>query len=423
MVVHARATATPYDPFTTFRFPWTVIFLTVFLVTAYGLGLPDIPLTRIGAVGSAFAAVAASVLFVSVSQLVLGVPLLPRLVVGPTSVALLPWALMCWQFNSDVDSRASTRVFVTARPDEVAELRGDLTGPSERPAEIVGWLDPTESTNSGFTSSDCLTEAFATSSADLLIMDLAGQANPEIVKQAAALHRTGVRVRTLSLFSEEYLGKIPLTEMERMSLLFDIGEVHRLRYVRTKRVFDIAFASVGLAALLLLIPIVALTNLRFNRGPVFYTQIRVGKDGKDFRIYKFRSMIPVAASSSTVQPWTKSGDVRITRFGGFLRISHLDELPQVINIMRGDLSIVGPRPEQRQYVEQLEAKLPYYEVRHMVRPGLTGWAQIKFGYAADSNDAREKLQYDLYYLRRQSLPLDLRIVVRTLRAVLLRSGR
>ena len=121
--------------------------------------------------------------------------------------------------------------------------------------------------------------------------------------------------------------------------------------------------------------------------------------------------------------WTGEDDPRITRFGGVLRRTHLDELPQVVNILRGELSIVGPRPEQPRYVDELNEKLPFYSMRHLVRPGLTGWAQIKYGYAGDERDALEKLQYEFFYLRRQSLSLDLRIVGRTVRSVLGGDGR
>ena len=162
------------------------------------------------------------------------------------------------------------------------------------------------------------------------------------------------------------------------------------------------------------IPFVLLGNLVANRGPLFYTQPRVGRGGVPFEIYKFRSMRDDAAAPTD---WTSEEDPRITRFGRILRVTHLDELPQVWNIVRGDLSLVGPRPEQPRYVAELVEKLPFYDLRHIVRPGLTGWAQVKYGYAGDERDALEKLQYDFHYLRRQSLGFDLKIVGRTTRSV------
>ena len=171
--------------------------------------------------------------------------------------------------------------------------------------------------------------------------------------------------------------------------------------------------------LILFIPIVFIGNLIGNRGPLLYAQERIGKSQDIFRIYKFRSMIP----GSSVGEWTKKNDSRVTGFGKFLRLSHVDELPQVVNILRGDLSIVGPRPEQPHYVNQLAESIPYYRSRHLVRPGLTGWAQINYPYGADEIDAFEKLQYEFWYLQHQSMWLDFRIIARTFRHVLGFKGR
>jgi lipopolysaccharide/colanic/teichoic acid biosynthesis glycosyltransferase len=166
---------------------------------------------------------------------------------------------------------------------------------------------------------------------------------------------------------------------------------------------------------------VLLGNLVANRGTLLYRQARVGRDGQRFSILKYRTMR--AAPDGAPNEWTTEDDPRITPFGRVLRRTHLDELPQVVNIVRGDLSVVGPRPEQPHYVEELTAKIPFYDLRHLVRPGLTGWAQVKFGYAGDERDALEKLQYDFFYLRHQSLALDARIMVRTLRHVFGEGGR
>jgi len=253
------------------------------------------------------------------------------------------------------------------------------------------------------------------------VLDREAQASDLVVAQAATLHQEGVRIRTLSLFYEEWLGKLPVSELERVSLLFDIGEVHRSRYGRVKRLMDVAIGLVLLPVLGLAVPFVALGDLVANRGRLFYSQERVGKNGELFRIYKFRTMR--ATPEGTPNEWTSEHDPRITPFGRILRLTHVDELPQVVNILKGDLSMVGPRPEQPQYVDELRQKLPFYDVRHLVRPGLTGWAQVKYGYAGDERDALEKLQFEFYYLRRQSLGLDVRIIGRTLRSVVGGGGR
>jgi lipopolysaccharide/colanic/teichoic acid biosynthesis glycosyltransferase len=251
-----------------------------------------------------------------------------------------------------------------------------------------------------------------------VVLDRTAQADDSIVAQAAELHEAGIRIRTLSLFYDQWLGKLPLSELERVSLLFDIGTLHRPRYGRIKRLIDVMAALGGLAALVVLMPFLCLGNQLGKGGPLFYTQPRVGKDEGEFRIAKLRTMRPDDASST----WTSDHDPRITPFGAWLRRTHLDELPQMLNILRGDLSLVGPRPEQPQYLEELADKISFYKLRHLVRPGLTGWAQVRYPYGSSNLDAFEKLQYEFYHLRHQSLTLDLRIIGRTLRSVIGKPG-
>jgi lipopolysaccharide/colanic/teichoic acid biosynthesis glycosyltransferase len=265
-----------------------------------------------------------------------------------------------------------------------------------------------------------LVEVVRATRATVVVLDRFGLADRSVVAQAAALHESGVRVRTLSLFYDQWLGKLPVSELERIALFFDIGELHRARYGRIKRILDTAGALVGVAALGVVTPVVWLGNKVGNQGPLLYRQRRVGKGGREFEILKFRTM---RAAEGAPSMWTAEDDPRITPFGAWLRKTHLDELPQVVNILRGDLSVVGPRPEQPQYVEELETKIPFYGLRHLVRPGLTGWAQVKYPYGASEGDALEKLQYEFFYLRHQSLALDVRITLRTLRSVLGRGGR
>src|SRR3546814_926020 len=250
----------------------------------------------------------------------------------------------------------------------------------------------------------------------VLVLDEVAQREPRIVEQAAVRHGQGVSIRSLTVFYEEWLGKLPISELERASLLFDSVEVHRAGYGRAKRVLDVPMALLGCVLLALTAPLVWLLNLRGNRGPLLYRQDRVGKGGAVFTILKFRTMSP--RSGDLVNEWTTELDPRITPVGRLLRKTHLDELPQVVNVLRGDPSIVGPRPEQPHYVAELGEKLPFYGLRHLVRPGLTGWAQVKYGYAGNEADALEKLQYEFWYLRHQSLRTDVRVIGRTIRSVL-----
>jgi lipopolysaccharide/colanic/teichoic acid biosynthesis glycosyltransferase len=300
-------------------------------------------------------------------------------------------------------------------------LEDELNEAPERPAVVVAYLGVDEARAPNETSSPLLEIARA-QRASVVVLDRHAQADETIVAQAGALHAAGVRIRTLSLFYEQWLGKLPVSELERVSLMFDIGELHRARYGRIKRLLDTTLALGGLVALGIAVPFVLTGNALANRGPLFFRQIRVGKQGQTFEILKFRTMKPDEGAALAGE-WTSEADPRITPFGNLLRRSHLDELPQVWNILRGDLAVVGPRPEQPRYVADLTEKLPFYDLRHLVRPGLTGWAQVKYGYAGTEADALEKLQYEFFYLRRQSMAFDLQVMGRTLRSVLKGAGR
>ena len=316
---------------------------------------------------------------------------------------------------SDASQRrraSQDRVIAIVAGEESDRLARDLQKPTERPAQLIAVARPDEV----MPTSDqpaMLAQLVNANNANLLVLDRESQQREQIVAQAAELHSKGVRIRTLSLFYDDWLGKLPISELERISLLFDINEIHRPAYARNKRILDLVIALVGMLALALAVPIVAIVDLFGNRGPLFYSQPRVGKDGVVFTIHKFRTMPPGDSSSD----WTSVNDPRLGKVGRMLRRLHVDELPQMWNVLRHDLSIVGPRPEQPHYVELLAKTIPFYELRHLVRPGITGWAQINYDYGSSDLDALEKLQYEFFYLRHQSLGLDLQIIGRTLRTV------
>lgn len=417
----------PYDLLASSRALWWSVVAVVVVAATYGLGLPELPTRRREAVWRSLAAVGVAVVVVSLAQLVLAVPLLPRSSLGLLVLISPLWAVVGWNLAQDVTTWRTQRdqVYLVARqPDEAASLRLELSRRPESPASLVGSL-PVDAARLRADGGTPLVEEARHHQASVVVLDTAAQSDDGIVQQVAALHRDGVRVRTLAMFYEGWLGKLPVAELARVSLLFDIGELHRLRYMRAKRVLDLALAAGASLVLALLVPVVAVGNQLANRGPLLFTQARVGRDGEEFTIYKFRTMVtnpsPVTGGAGT--PWTAEDDHRITPFGRFLRRTHLDELPQVLNVIRGELSFVGPRPEQPHYVDELRDKIPFYDVRHLVRPGLTGWAQVKQGYAADEAEALEKLQYDVFYLRHQGLGLDARIIWRTLRGVIGGEGR
>jgi lipopolysaccharide/colanic/teichoic acid biosynthesis glycosyltransferase len=409
-----------YDLTGSARFTWTLVYAGLLCVTAYGFGLPDVPRTRVAAVGASVGASFTAAAAVSALQLVVGDALLPRFVVFGSAILLPDWYRICIRLDAGGRLRAEgrARVLVVGRPDEVAALELELQGLPERPAAVVGSVSPEAAAvrPDGTRPLEALLDALHPT---VLVLDLAAQQHDGIVSQAGLLHERGVRIRTLSAFYEEWLGKLPLSELERASLFFDIGELHRAGYGRMKRLLDIPLALAGLLVLGVVAPVVWLANRFGNPGPLLYRQVRVGKGGSTFTLLKLRTMSPSTGPSE----WTTEDDPRITPVGRLLRVSHLDELPQVLNILRGDLGVVGPRPEQPRYVAELSEKLPFYALRHLVRPGLTGWAQVKYGYAGNESDALEKLQYEFWYLRHQSLRTDAKIIGRTARSVLGSEGK
>lgn len=414
--VHARWIG--HYPFTgSSRFAWTVVYVGILCVLAYGFGLPDAHRSRQSALGAAVGAAFLGALAMSVIQLFVGDSLLPRFVVFGSALLLPDWYRICVSMSVGGRTRAEARdrVVVIGDPHDVAALDLELHAAPERPALIAAHMSVAEATETA-TGERPLEALVAADPPTVIVLDRHAQDVPSIIAQVAALHERGVRVRSLTGFYEEWLGKLPISELERASLLFDIGEVHRTGYGRAKRIFDVPIALLGSALLLIAIPLVWFGNLVRNRGPLFYGQDRVGKGGQVFRILKFRTMTP-RASGELLNEWTTEDDPRITPFGRVLRRTHVDELPQVLNILRGDLGVVGPRPEQPAYVDELSAKLPFYPLRHLVRPGLTGWAQVKYGYAGNETDALEKLQYEFWYLRHQNVRTDARIVGRTVRAI------
>ncbi len=416
----AHAVEHSYDFTDSFRFAWSFAYIALLVACAYGAGLPELGRTRRSVALASVASTAAAASGMSLMQLAVGSALLPRFVVFTTPLVLVPFALLCAGLARDGRARDGRRdrIVVVSDPSEGIKLGDELDGTPERPAIVAAMLDPQSARVAG-PGHRPLVAVVDQAGATALVLDRAAQADDSIVAQAAELHERGIRVRTLSLFYEQWLGKLPVSELERVSLMFDIGEVHRARYGRMKRVVDGLVGLTGLAGLVAITPMVLIGNRLANRGPLLYRQARIGKNGAAFEILKFRSMAPGPESSE----WTEADDPRITPFGAWLRKTHLDELPQVVNILKGDLSVVGPRPEQPQYVEMLETKLPFYRLRHLVRPGLTGWAQVKYPYGASDGDALEKLQYEFFYLRHQGLALDLRIIGRTVRSVIGRGGR
>lgn len=413
--LHAHLVAVPrYQLDSVEQFGWIAVYSAMVVVACYAVGLPDEPRTLLAAAGRALAAGGIAAAVMSLFGLLTASNLLPRFTVLGTVVVLVPWAVFCnWTVGTSALRGAPTRVLVVASDDEAAGLLADMVRDLERPAQVVGHVTLDAGDAGGVVAQ------VAATGAELVVVSGGGLSSRNLVDQVAQVHESGVRVRSLTDFYQDWMGKLPAGEVERSSLLFDIGEVHGRGYARVKRLVDILGAALLMLPLLLLAPLVWLANLVGNRGPLFYRQPRVGRNGEVFSMWKFRTMSPGASPAT----WTVHEDPRITPVGRWLRRSHLDELPQAVNVLRGELSLVGPRPEQPAYVERLVQVLPYYGLRHVVRPGLTGWAQVKYPYGASEEDAFEKLQFDFFYLRHQGLSMDLKCLARTLRTVTGATGR
>ena len=245
--------------------------------------------------------------------------------------------------------------------------------------------------------------------------------NQELLQQLFNYLPLSVQFYNLPDFYEEYTNKLPISELSYGWFLKNLNYKDKQLTDLIKETADVLSA---LIILIITFPILALLGWLItlgSPGPVIYKQKRLGKDSHEFTIYKLRTMTHNA--ERTGPQWSQIDDPRVTRIGRFLRRTRLDELPQLYNIIKGDMSFVGPRPERPEFVNSLLANIPFYQTRNLVKPGLTGWAQVNFPYGSSVDDAIEKLQYDLYYIKHQSLSLDLSILIRTIITVLGRQGR
>jgi sugar transferase (PEP-CTERM system associated) len=304
----------------------------------------------------------------------------------------------------------------------------DLLKSPLSPYEIKGFLDD-DPDKAGRTSSpavvgtcDELTEVAARVGAGTAILAIPKNRSAGLIRNVLNARLKGMHIRDMADVYEELTGRIPVHNIGDHWLLFTEGfYLLRKEYVqKLKRLLDFVASGV---ILLLASPIIGLAALAIrleSPGPVFYSQKRVGKGQEVFTIYKLRSMRHDAETGAA--RWAAEKDPRVTKVGRILRLTHIDEVPQIWNIFKGDMSLVGPRPERPKFVEILESEVPYYFVRHTVKPGMTGWAQINYQYGASIEDAINKLEYDLYYVKNMSLFLDFKIFLRTIGVVLLNDG-
>ena len=260
--------------------------------------------------------------------------------------------------------------------------------------------------------------------ASQIIMAISNHLDEKMFDALSQSEELGITVTTMPMIYEEILGRVPVHllntdwllrsfyDMSHTSLFFEIA----------KRFFDVLGGVVGLLILILITPFIAIATLIDSGRPIFYTQERLGLRGSSFNMIKFRTMVQNAEKDGIARPASEH-DSRITRVGSFLRHSHLDEMPQFINVLRGDLSLVGPRAERPQIVKDLQREVPFYRARLLVRPGITGWAQVNQNYASGAEENTVKLEYDLFYIKHRSLLMDLSILFHTFKTVFGLKGR
>jgi len=226
----------------------------------------------------------------------------------------------------------------------------------------------------------------------------------------------------IATFSEKISGKIPVNTLEQMWFLENLTKIRSPFYQNSKRIFDLTLSILILIVALPLLPVIILAIKLSSRGPIFFQQKRVGKNSKIFTIIKFRSMF-IDAENQGAQ-WATKNDPRVTKIGRIMRKTRIDEIPQLLNVIKGEMSLIGPRPERPEFVEQLHQEIPFYKERLLVKPGLTGWAQVEGpNYGGSKNESLEKLQYDLFYIKNQSFGLDLSITLKTIKTILTRKGQ
>jgi sugar transferase (PEP-CTERM system associated) len=257
---------------------------------------------------------------------------------------------------------------------------------------------------------------------DLIVVAVTAKRSVAFFQRLVEVKFTGINVYEMPTFYEQYFESIPVMHTTNMWLGFaDICGVKRNIYnTKVKKIFD---KTLAMLALIIAFPFIVLTMILIkleSRGPVFYYQNRLGWDERTFRLIKFRSMRMDAEENGAV--WAQKDDPRVTRVGKIIRLLRIDELPQLWNVLKGEMSFVGPRPERPEFVENLKKEIPFYSLRHAIRPGITGWAQVNYPYGASVEDALAKLEYDLYYIKNAVLLLDLIIIARTVKIVLFGKG-
>jgi len=313
------------------------------------------------------------------------------------------------------------RVYVLGTGERAERLVNGLRQRSTFGIEVVGWTGNVEGELTRESVASHLLSLARGEGVHRVIVAMPDRRGTLPVQELLDLRLGGVKVEEATSWLEKIYGRIEVENLNPSSLIFAEGFRFSTLFRIVRRLLNFSFALIGLLFSLPLLPFIWLAVNLDSSGPALYRQKRVGRGGNTFHCYKFRTMRQ-NAEADTGATWATDDDPRITRAGKFLRSSRLDEIPQLWCVLKGDMHFVGPRPERPEFVEWLSKEVPYYGVRHVVRPGITGWAQVQYKYGNTLADAREKLQYDLFYIKNASLGLDLLIMFQTIKIVLLGRG-
>ncbi len=313
------------------------------------------------------------------------------------------------------------RVYVLGTGERALRLVQGLRQNPEIGIEIASWTGKMEGAVTRDSVAAHLMDAVQKQKVHRVIVAMPDRRGTIPMHELLQLRMQGVKIEEATTWLEKMSGKIEIENLYPSWLVFGQGFRRSASFILIRRVISVVISLACLTLSLPLIPLIVLAIRLDSKGPIFYTQARVGKSGRIFNVVKFRTMRQDAEAGSGPQ-WAGDNDPRVTRVGKFLRSTRLDEIPQLWCVLKGDMAFVGPRPERPEFIALLSKEIPYYGVRHMVRPGLTGWAQVKYKYGSTVGDAREKLQYDLFYIKNASIGLDLLIMFLTVKTVLLRRG-
>jgi exopolysaccharide biosynthesis polyprenyl glycosylphosphotransferase len=358
---------------------------------------------------------------------------LPRIVVGAfillAALLTVVWRLIYIRLYTSTG--LSRRVLIVGAGKAGMTLARVYAAANPKPFSLIGFIDDDRRKlhrlYEGFavvgTSRDLLNIIDQYRVSDVVVA-ITGEVQGSTFQVLLDTQERGVEVVRMPTVYEEITQRVPIHHLESDWIIRSFVDKLRVSgvYEVAKRLLDIVGGIVGLMILLPLWPLIALIILVDSGSPIMYTQGRLGKGGERFTILKFRTMVKDADADGTFRPASED-DSRVTRFGRFLRRTHLDELPQFWNVLRGNMSLVGPRAERDQLVSQYQREIPFYRARLLVKPGLTGWAQVNYGYVADVKETAVKLEYDLYYIIHRSLVMDVSILLRTVGTVLGRKGR